>query len=148
MSIVAVSVAEPSGALGPANSVASVARRLCRESHQLPAPQLLGGVACGSCWEEAIRADERVVVEHGLDREPALGAFIDDVAVERALAGESVELTHLEQCEVAFRLHERDTAGALLVDELEDFLDDNRDWHHPLDEPGTASAVSRAVANA
>jgi hypothetical protein len=62
----------------------------------------VGGVACGPCWEAAIRADERVVVEHDLprdlDRDPGL---VDEVAVRRAARGEVLELTAAERAAVA-----------------------------------------------
>jgi hypothetical protein len=82
---------------GERHPLASVARCRCRSEH----PRLtrrLGDIACGPCWEHAIRADERVVVELGL---PAVLVadpdLVDEVAVERACRGESVRLTPAER---------------------------------------------------
>lgn len=72
--------------LGAAHPLAQVAAQLCR-SHVGPVPRV-GRVACGSCWEEAIRNDERVVVECGLPREyDGDGThFPDEVVAESAVA--------------------------------------------------------------
>jgi hypothetical protein len=75
------------GAVGsPSHPVADVARRRCREVH----PQRAAGavVACGECWERAIRDDERAVVLFGLPREIEPDPdYVDEVAVELAVAG-------------------------------------------------------------
>ncbi|QYN41085.1 hypothetical protein K1T35_47950 (plasmid) [Pseudonocardia sp. DSM 110487] len=43
--------------------VAAVAQRLCEDtSHTVQ----LGTVACGDCWEQAIRTDQQVVLEFEL----------------------------------------------------------------------------------
>ncbi len=100
MSILALPThrASASGHFGPSNSVAVVARRFCR-SHQLPADELLGGVACAEHWEEAIRRDAVFAAENGLPAEPPSPdpTLIDDVAVARAQRGEHVTLTPAEQ---------------------------------------------------
>lgn len=95
------------GHLGPEHPVASVARQLCRELH----PQVIsavGGVACGRCWEQAIRADERAVVLFGLPREIEPDpTYVDQVAVERACAGEQVRLTRVERATAVAELAAR-----------------------------------------
>ena len=79
--------------LGPAHPLAGVARERCH--HMLP---WVGGVACGACWESAIRDDERFVVENDLPREVGdQDDGVDEVAVERAVAGEPMHLTRQEQ---------------------------------------------------
>lgn len=76
------------------HALAAVAAGHCRR-HSVPRT---GGVACGPCWEQAIRDDERWAVENDLprqlDRDPDL---VDDVAVARAVAGEPVRLTRAER---------------------------------------------------
>ncbi|QSB14148.1 hypothetical protein JQS43_21890 [Natronosporangium hydrolyticum] len=88
------------GHLGQSHPLAVVASRHCR--HGVPVPLLVGGVACGACWELAIRDDERVVVEHGLPRELVPDPdHVDEVAVRLACRGEPVELTAAERAEAA-----------------------------------------------
>ncbi len=85
------------------HSLAAVAAQHCR---QHPGPRrLVGGqVACGPCWERAIRDDEKFAVEHELPRELDVDLdFIDHVAVAQALAGQRVPLTRAERTEVARR---------------------------------------------
>lgn len=61
-------------------------------------------MACGRCWEAAIRADERVVVDHGLPPAcPPDPSHVDEIAIERALAGAPVRLTPRERAVVAHR---------------------------------------------
>jgi hypothetical protein len=77
---------------GPGHPLAEVATRHCNH----PAP-LLGGVACGACWELAVRDDERLVVECGLPREIEPDPeYVDEIAVDLACRGERVELTPAE----------------------------------------------------
>jgi hypothetical protein len=66
-------------------------------------------VACGACWERAIRDDERVVAEFGLPRQltPDPG-YVDEIAVEFACRGERRPLTAVERAEAVRRLS---TAG-------------------------------------
>jgi hypothetical protein len=77
----------------PGHPLARLARERCLASRH----RLTWQAACGACWERVIRDDERFVVECGLDRalvaDPGL---VDEVAVERACAGERVRLTREE----------------------------------------------------
>lgn len=50
----------PSWHLGVSHSLASKARGRCRKVHGRA--RLVGGVACGECWETVIRADERTTL--------------------------------------------------------------------------------------
>jgi hypothetical protein len=86
--------------------LAEVARHRCRSHHpRAGGSPRLGNVACGACWEHAIRTDERFVVEHGLDDEPEVPAdYLDQVAVHRALTGRRVTLTAAERAEAAWLL--------------------------------------------
>jgi hypothetical protein len=80
----------------PTHPVAEPARRRCRELH----PQRAAGavVACGECWERAIRDDERAVVLFGLPREIEPDPdYVDEVAVELAVAGHRSRLTPMEE---------------------------------------------------
>jgi hypothetical protein len=55
-------------------------------------------VACGECWERAIRDDERAVVLFGLPREIEPDpTYVDVVAVELAVAGHRPALTPVEE---------------------------------------------------
>ena len=79
--------------LGPSHPLARIAGQRCTHLN----PQV-GGVACGECWESAIRDDERFVVENDLPREVGdQDDGVDEVAVERAVAGEPMHLTRQEQ---------------------------------------------------
>jgi hypothetical protein len=79
--------------LSTSHPLAHVAAERCQD-HKGP---LVGGVACGRCWEQAIRDDERVVVEFDLPRDLSPDPFyVDIVAVERACDGERVVLTEPE----------------------------------------------------
>lgn len=100
MTVIAPSSAKPYRSyLGSRHVLASVARRLCRELHpNLTGQTRIGQVACGRCWERAIRDDERAVVQFDLPRELAADPYlIDPVAVERAARGEKVSLTPYER---------------------------------------------------
>lgn len=89
--------------LGPRHPVAEVAARHCVEHKQSPQSRV-GGVACGACWERAIRDDERAAVEFGVPREfEPDPSYVDEVAVERALQGEAVALTRVERSVVRNR---------------------------------------------
>lgn len=93
---------------GPTHPLARVARRRCDREHALAGAALVGGVACGTCWERTIRDDERVVVEFELPREVrADRALVDEIAVERACDGERVPLTRAERLAAAARLSDR-----------------------------------------
>lgn len=90
--------------LGRRHPLGSVARDRCLSEHRLSTSRI-GGVACGRCWEQAIRADERVVIELGLPPEPhADPDLVDEVAVDRACAGDSVRLTKAERRAAVTRL--------------------------------------------
>jgi hypothetical protein len=91
----------PKGHLGRHHPVAAVAARLCKAHLGAVRASGLGGVACGGCWERAIRDDERAVVLFGLPREIEPDpSYVDEIAVELALRGESVALTPTERAEV------------------------------------------------
>ena len=94
------------GYLGPRHPVAKVARRRCRQVHPtFSGTALLGKTACARCWEQAIRDDERVVVLFDLPREQAPDpSFVDDIAVERACAGERVPLSQADRRAAVIRL--------------------------------------------
>jgi hypothetical protein len=82
--------------LNDSHLVADVAARHCI-GH--PGPRI-GGVACGACWERAIRDDERFVIESGLDRDLTPSPdLVDEVAVQRACAGERLPLSDAELAE-------------------------------------------------
>jgi DNA-binding NarL/FixJ family response regulator len=62
-------------------------------------------VACGACWEQAIRDDERFAVQHELPRQlQADPDLLDDVAISRASHGDPVHLTNAERREAVRRL--------------------------------------------
>jgi hypothetical protein len=79
--------------LGASHPLATLAAARCE--HVTP---LVGGVACGACWEQAIRDDERFVVENDLPGELVTDPdLVDEVAVERAMGGRRVQLTSAER---------------------------------------------------
>lgn len=81
--------------LDGSHPVASVAARWCRTEHgHVPS---WGDVACAECWDTALVADKELAAEAGLPEVcPADPFLVDEVAVARAVAGESVELTVAE----------------------------------------------------
>ena len=80
----------------PSHPVAEVARRRCRGLHPVRASRV--AVACGQCWERAIRDDERAVVLFGLPREIAPDPdYVDEIAVELAVAGRRPRLVAAEE---------------------------------------------------
>ncbi len=87
------------GSLGPAHPLAQVAGEQCRAEHGRPVASAgVGRVACGRCWEDAIRRDERAVITFGLDRgEVGDPNYLDPIAVSLACAGEPVRLTRAER---------------------------------------------------
>lgn len=90
---------------GRRHPLARLARERCR-THHAPGRrvQRVGEVACGACWEHAIRADERFVAECGLDGAPEVPADdVDEIAVAQAVAGRRVPLNDAERA-VAVRL--------------------------------------------
>ncbi|WP_144300694.1 hypothetical protein [Stackebrandtia nassauensis] len=95
--------------LGPHHRLAAVVRQRCRQAGhpQIHGSNGMAGVGCGSCWEAAIRADERLRIEEQLPAEcPPDPLLIDEVAVERFCAGEAgkPQLTRPEKVEAARRL--------------------------------------------
>jgi len=85
--------------------LARVARTHCELEHAVPASARLGKVACAQCWEFVIRTDERVAVE--FDLPPLTGddaSVVDEIAVERAVRGEHVQLTRVEKAEAVARM--------------------------------------------
>jgi hypothetical protein len=89
-----------------AHPLASVAAQYCARHAGRPHLGYVGGVACGACWERAIRDDERVVAEFGLPRQltPDPG-YVDEIAAELACRGERCPLTPVERTEAVRRLH-------------------------------------------
>jgi hypothetical protein len=71
-------------------------------------------VACGDCWERAIRDDERVVVLFGLPREIEPDpSYVDEVAVSHAVAGHRPRLTPLEEAKAVAILLRRGWSDTL-----------------------------------
>jgi hypothetical protein len=96
--------------LDGSHPVASVAARLCRSLHDhTPSWE---DVACPECWETALIADKEAAAEAGLpevcEADPEL---VDEVAVERAVAGKSVELTVAEWQAAKLALMQRRQVG-------------------------------------
>jgi hypothetical protein len=97
---------------------------------------LIGGTACGECWERAIRDDERAVVLFDLPREVTPDpSYIDEIAVDLACAGEKVALTAAERAEVVRRLSARREPIVQIADRLrvaarvvERTRSANKDW--------------------
>ncbi|WP_214369779.1 hypothetical protein [Pseudonocardia sp. H11422] len=85
--------------------VAPIAGEACRAFDHATPPHGQG-VACGRCWEYAIRCDERVVVEFGLtkDDEKPDPSYVDEIAVARFMDGESLPLGEPERWEVTRRM--------------------------------------------
>jgi hypothetical protein len=90
-----------------AHPLAEVAGRRC-EGHLGRRRRLTAGqVACGACWERAVRDDERFAVEFGLPREVSVEAgYVDEIAVSLACAGQRVPLTPAERVEAVRRLRD------------------------------------------
>lgn len=102
--------------LGSGHPLAAVAGRHCREHLGAGRFRALGQVACGACWERAIRDDERFAVEFDLPREIVADPdFVDEIAVERACRGERVTLTAVERAEAVRRLR---AAGVVSIRRL------------------------------
>jgi hypothetical protein len=95
--------------LSRAHPLASVAAQYCARHAGRSHRGYVGRVACGGCWERAIRDDARVVAAFGLPRQltPDLG-YVDEIAVEFACRGERRSLTAVERAEAVRRLS---TAG-------------------------------------
>jgi len=92
------------GQLAWDHPLAAVAARHCQK-HCTPLAELVGGVACSPCWDDALIADYLFAAEHGLPLELVVDpSYIDEIAVELAVRGHEVELTELERGEVRRRL--------------------------------------------
>lgn len=92
--------------LAPGHPLAKVARRQCSAHHAQGGR--VGDVACGACWERAIRDDERIAVLFGLPRVLDVDPdYVDVVAVERACAGQRQALTPAERAAAVGRLAQR-----------------------------------------
>jgi hypothetical protein len=76
--------------------------------HLGPARQGCSGrVACGACWERAVRDDERFAVEFGLPRDVGVDrGHVDEIAVSLACEGRRVPLTPAERVEAVRRLRD------------------------------------------
>lgn len=82
---------------GLGHPLADVARSRCLPLHGLSCRRV-GHVACGACWERVIRDDERCAVLYGLPRAIEVDPeYVDEIAVERACAGERQRLTPAER---------------------------------------------------
>jgi hypothetical protein len=103
------------GHFSMSHPLAPVAGRNCAD-HLGPLRRgALGQIACGACWEKAIRDDERVVVEFGLPHELIIDpTYVDEIAVELAMRGERVELTPVERAEAVRRLDAARVAAATI----------------------------------
>ena len=109
----------PSSWFRHSHPLASVAAELCTLAGH-PAAVRRDVIACGSCWERAIRADERFVSECGLPGEVTADAVgVDEIAVERACAGDrSVVLTRHEVWAAVERLRQRGLTGGQIATRL------------------------------
>ncbi|WP_203915528.1 hypothetical protein [Rhizocola hellebori] len=90
--------------------------RLHRAHGDASTTRNIGMVACAQCWEQAIRADERLAVEFEL---PALDIdpdYVDTVAVERACKSDTsaVRLTPAERRTAVAKL----TAQGLTLNQI------------------------------
>ncbi|MEU7820168.1 hypothetical protein [Catellatospora sp. NPDC049133] len=96
---------EPGAArLTIAHPLAAVAARNCA-THGHDLADLVGGVACGAAWTQALHDDFMFALECGLPLDlEADPSYVDEVAVRRAMRGEVLELTDLERAEVRRRL--------------------------------------------
>ncbi len=104
---------------GARHPQAGPARERCRSVHAGQQVKRLGGVACGACWEHAIRIDERLVVECGLDDAPEVPADdVDQVAVAYAVAGRRVALSDAERVVAVRLLADRRLTAARIARQL------------------------------
>lgn len=109
-----VSVGEDGG-LTRTNPVAQAAHARCKQRHGLSGG-LVGSVACGSCWEFCIRADERWQIEEGDAPDPV--DDLDEIAIQRAMTGAPTRLTPAERVEAIRRMRERGMSSAEAGDRL------------------------------
>jgi ParB family chromosome partitioning protein len=96
------------GYLSGSHPLAGAVAERCTAEHGRAGTRV-GGVGCGRCWEQVIRADERAQLA---GEEPDYAPILDEVAIERAMAGERVALTHGERVEAARRLRVRGASAA------------------------------------
>jgi hypothetical protein len=97
---------------GADHPLAVPARGRCRDLDHRTQSGSFYPVACGSCWEAAIRTDERVAVEDGLGNvDPVPADDLDEIALERALRGGRVNLTRHERHVAIFRLYAEGLTG-------------------------------------
>jgi len=92
-----------SGHFRETHPLAQVAAARCTELHGR-APKNV--TACGACWEHVVRTDAVFAAESDLPQvpPPADPDLIDEIAVERACAGDPVALTGPETWAVVERL--------------------------------------------
>jgi hypothetical protein len=105
--------------LSRAHPLAEVAARHCAGHTTRPRRAYIGGVACGACWERAIRDDERVVV--AFDLPPVLRpdpSYVDTVAVDLLCGGERVAVTPVERAEAVRRLYAAGLGAAAIAERL------------------------------
>jgi len=104
-----------------AHPLAGVARHRCLTLHGTP-PRLT--VACGACWEYAVRTDATVAALEGLPADLVIDPdLIDEVAVDRACTGQRVHLTDAETLTAVARLRAEGLTLVSVADRL------GRDWH-------------------
>ncbi len=102
--------------LSAEHRLAGVAAGHCT-AHAAP---LVGGVACGACWERAIRDDERFAVEFGLTEQPdAEPDLVDVIAVDRACAGDRIRLTDAELSAAIRRLRRAGWSMNAIAEQLD-----------------------------
>lgn len=124
--------------LSKSHPVAEAANRLCASSHPNLGGGRIGNVACGKCWEAAIRADERWIIEAG-DGAPTAAPVLDHIAIDLAMSGKQVKLTTAERREAARRMIRRGFATTVVCTRLKisgAYLQD------ALDEAAHAMAVA------
>jgi hypothetical protein len=97
---------DPSGVahLNRTHPLATVAAGHCARHLGRHRLHYIGGVACGACWERAIRDDERVMMAFELPPLRPDPSYIDDVAVELLCRGDLVTVTRAERVEAVRRL--------------------------------------------
>ncbi len=114
--IVSASAEQPRRGFDASHPLAEVVARLHRAHDDASAARKVGRIGCAQCWEQAIRADERLAVEFEL---PALDVdpdYVDTVAVERACKSDdtAVRLTPAERRTAVAKL----TAQGLTLNQI------------------------------
>lgn len=115
---------------GASHDLATRAKARCTRMAHKRGNTLPGGVACPSCWESVIRADER---QHLNEHAAAYGQFpaepveapdvfdepeVDEVAVRRAADGDAVRLTRAEKHAAVELLHRRGLHDRAIAERL------------------------------